>query len=228
MLSSGKRATKLPTFLVQKVYQSKDLHMQLIADEVEEQGPDAVEDLAVEVAEEKWDPAVTNLETVQAVKKLRRSKINQPILLEAVVQTEDTVPDLSAELEAADSKITKMAAIEMMNATITRKVLPVDVGEVAAADLEAVVWAAVDLVEAAEEDSEEAAAAVFVEAVAVSVEATVEVIEVDEAVVGEVVAEAVEVTLMVKAARKLQNKQNLNFRSKKIIFTKKTRNIKNA
>lgn len=202
--------------------------MQLIADEVEEQGPDAVEDLAVEAAEEKWDPAVTNLETVQAVKKLRRSKINQPILLEAVVQTEDTVPDLSAELEAADSKITKMAAIEMMNATITRKVLPVDVGEVAAADLEAVVWAAVDLVEAAEEDSEEAAAAVFVEAVAVSVEATVEVIEVDEAVVGEVVAEAVEVTLMVKAARKLQNKQNLNFRSKKIIFTKKTRNIKNA
>jgi hypothetical protein len=207
MLSSGKRATKLPTFLVQKVYQSKDLHMQLIADEVEEQGPDAVEDLAVEAAEEKWDPAVTNLETVQAVKKLRRSKINQPILLEAVVQTEDTVPDLSAELEAADSKITKMAAIEMMNATITRKVLPVDVGEVAAADLEAVVWAAVDLVEAAEEDSEEAVAAVFVEAVAVSVEATVEVIEVDEAVVGEVVAEAVEVTLMVKAARKLQNQK---------------------
>lgn len=202
--------------------------MQLIADEVEEQGPDAVEDLAVEAAEEKWDPAVTNLETVQAVKKLRRSKINQPILLEAVVQTEDTVPDLSAELEAADSKITKMAAIEMMNATITRKVLPVDVGEVAAADLEAVVWAAVDLVEVAEEDSVEAAAEVFVEAVAVSVEATVEVIEVDEAVVGEVVAEAVEVTLMVKAARKLQNKQNLNFRSKKIIFTKKTRNIKNA
>jgi hypothetical protein len=207
MLSSGKRATKLPTFLVQKVYQSKDLHMQLIADEVEEQGPDAVEDLAVEAAEEKWDPAVTNLETVQAVKKLRRSKINQPILLEAVVQTEDTVPDLSAELEAADSKITKMAAIEMMNATITRKVLPVDVGEVAAADLEAVVWAAVVLVEVAEEDSEEAAAAVFVEAVAVSVEATVEVIEVDEAVVGEVVAEAVEVTLMVKAARKLQNQK---------------------
>lgn len=228
MLSSGKKATKLPTFLVQKVYQSKDLHMQLIADEVEERGPDAVEDSAVEAAEEKWDPAVTNLETVQAVKKLRRSKINQPILLEAVVQTEDTVPDLSAELEAADSKITKMAAIEMMNATITRKVLPVDVGEVAAADLEAVVWAAVDLVEVAEEDSEEAVAAVFVEAVAVSVEATVEVIEVDEAVVGEVVAEAVEVTLMVKAARKLQNKQNLNFRSKKIIFTKKTRNIKNA
>lgn len=203
--------------------------MQLIADEVEEQGPDAVEDLAVEAAEEKWDPAVTNLETVQAVKKLRRSKINQPILLEAVVQTEDTVPDLSAELEAADSKITKMAAIEMMNATITRKVLPVDVGEVAAADLEAVVWAAVVLVEVAEEDSEEAAGAVFVEAVAVSVEATVEVIEVDEAVVGEVVAEAVEVTLMVKAARKLQNKQNLNFRSKKKSFSrKKTRNIKNA
>lgn len=223
MLSSGKRATKLPTFLVQKVYQSKDLHMQLIADEVEEQGPDAVEDLAVEAAEEKWDPAVTNLETVQAVKKLRRSKINQPILLEAVVQTEDTVPDLSAELEAADSKITKMAAIEMMNATITRKVLPVDVGEVAAADLEAVVWAAVVLVEVAEEDSEEAAAAVFVEAVAVSVEATVEVIEVDEAVVGEVVAEAVEVTLMVKAARKLQNKQNLNFRSKKNHFHEKNK-----
>lgn len=223
MLSSGKRATKLPTFLVQKVYQSKDLHMQLIADEVEEQGPDAVEDSAVEAAEEKWDPAVTNLETVQAVKKLRRSKINQPILLEAVDQTEDTVPDLSAELEAADSKITKMAAIEMMNATITRKGLPVDVGEVAAADLEAVVWAAVDLVEVAEEDSEEAAGAVFVEAVAVSVEATVEVIEVDEAVVGEVVAEAVEVTLMVKAARKLQNKQNLNFRSKKNHFHEKNK-----
>jgi hypothetical protein len=229
MLSSGKRATKLPTFLVQKVYQSKDLHMQLIADEVEEQGPDAVEDLAVEAAEEKWDPAVTNLETVQAVKKLRRSKINQPILLEAVVQTEDTVPDLSAELEAADSKITKMAAIEMMNATITRKVLPVDVGEVAAADLEAVVWAAVDLVEVAEEDSVEAAAAVFVEAVAVSVEATVEVIEVDEAVVGEVVAEAVEVTLMVKAARKLQNKQKFKLQEQKKSFSrKKTRNIKNA
>ena len=42
--------------------------MQLIADEVEEQGPDAVEDSAVEAAEEKWDPAVTNLETVQAVR----------------------------------------------------------------------------------------------------------------------------------------------------------------
>ena len=42
--------------------------MQLIADEVEEQGPDAVEDLAVEAAEEKWDPVVTNLETVQAVR----------------------------------------------------------------------------------------------------------------------------------------------------------------
>ena len=96
-----------------------------------------------------------------------------------------------------------------------------DVGEVAAADLEAVVWAAVDLVEAAEEDSEEAVAAVFVEAVAVSVEATVEVIEVDEAVVGEVVAEAVEVTLMVKAARKLKNNQNLNFRSKKKSFSRK-------
>ena len=52
------------------------------------------------------------------VKKLRTSVkteivINQPLLLEAVVQTEDTVPDLSAELEVADSKITKMAAIEM-------------------------------------------------------------------------------------------------------------------
>jgi len=172
--------------------------MQLIADEVEEQGPDAVEDLAVEAAEEKWDPAVTNLETVQAVKKLRRSKINQPILLEAVVQTEDTVPDLSAELEAADSKIN----VKSGDRDDER-----DVGEVAAADLEAVVWAAVDLVEVAEEDSEEAAGAVFVEAVAVSVEATVEVIEVDEAVVGEVVAEAVEVTLMVKAARKLQNQK---------------------
>merc|ERR1712150_199919 len=109
--------------------------------------------------------------------------------------------------------------------TITRKVLPVDVGEVAAADLEAVVWAAVVLVEVAEEDSEEAVAAVFVEAVAVSVEATVEVIEVDEAVVGEVVAEAVEVTLMVKAARKLQNKQNLNFRSKKKSFSRKKQEI---
>merc|ERR1712150_414734 len=84
-------------------------------------------------------------------------------------------------------------------------------------DLEAVVWAAVDLVEVAEEDS--------VEAVAVSVEATVEVIEVDEAVVGEVVAEAVEVTLMVKAARKLQNKQNLNFRSKKKSFSRKKQEI---
>ena len=60
--------------------------------------------------------------------------------------------------------------------------------------------------------------------------------EADEAVVG-VVAEAEEVTLMVKAARKLKNNQNLNFRSKKnhfhenfrvIDFTKKTRNIKNA
>ena len=52
------------------------------------------------------------------MKKLRTSVkteivINQPLLLEAVVQTEDTVPDLSAELEVADSKITKMAAIEM-------------------------------------------------------------------------------------------------------------------
>ena len=66
--------------------------------------------------------------------------------------------------------------------------------------------------------------------------ASEEAIEVDEAVVG-VVAEAEEVTLMVKAARKLKNNQNLNFRSKKnhfhenfrvIDFTKKTRNIKNA
>lgn len=118
--------------------------MQLIADEVEEQGPDAVEDSAVEAAVEKWDPVVTNLETVQAVKKLKKSVkteivINQPLLLEAVVQTADTVLDLSAELEVADSKITKMAAIEMMTSTITKEVLPVDVGEVAAADLEAVV-----------------------------------------------------------------------------------------
>ena len=111
-----------------------------------------------------------------------------------------------------------------MNATITRKVLPVDVGEVAAADLEAVVWAAVDLVEVAEEDSEEAAAAVFVEAVAVSVEATVEVIEVDEAVVGEVVAEAVEVTLMVKAARKLQN-QKFKLQEQKKSFSRKKQEI---
>ena len=42
--------------------------MQLIADEVEEQGPDAVEDSAVEAAVEKWDPVVTNLETVEAVR----------------------------------------------------------------------------------------------------------------------------------------------------------------
>merc|ERR1739848_739368 len=124
--------------------------------------------------------------------------INQPLLLEAVVQTADTVLDLSAELEVANSKITKMAAIEMMTSMITKEVLPVDVGEVAAADLGAVVCE-VDLVEAAEVDSEEA--------------------EGDEAVVG-VVAEAEEVTLMVKAARKLKNNQNLNFRSKKIIFTK--------
>merc|ERR1739848_663607 len=111
--------------------------------------------------------------------------INQPLLLEAVVQTADTVLDLSAELEVANSKITKMAAIEMMTSMITKEVLPVDVGEVAAADLGAVVCE-VDLVEAAEVDSE-------------------------EAVVG-VVAEAEEVTLMVKAARKLKNNQNLNFR----------------
>lgn len=209
--------------------------MQLIADEVEEQGPDAVEDSAVEAAVEKWDPVVTNLETVQAVKKLKTSVkteivINQPLLLEAVVQTADTVLDLSAELEVADSKITKMAAIEMMTSMITKEVLPVDVGEVAAADLEAVVCE-VDLVEAVEVDSEEAVG-VSVVAEAASEEA----IEVDEAVVG-VVAEAEEVTLMVKAARKLKNNQNLNFRSKKnhfhenfraIDFTKKTRNIKNA
>ena len=106
-----------------------------------------------------------------------------------------------------------------------------DVGEVAAADLEAVVCeaAAVDSVVVL---AEAAAAEVSVEAVADSEEAT----EAEEAVVG-VVAEAVEVTLMVKAARKLKNNQNLNFRSKKnhfhenfrvIDFTKKTRNIKNA
>merc|ERR1711988_688757 len=114
----------------------------------------------------------------------------------------------------ADSKITKMAAIEMMTSTITKEVLPVDVDEVAAADLEAVVCE-VDLVEAVEVDSEEA---VGVSVVAES--ASEEAIEVDEAVVG-VVAEAEEVMLMVKAARKLKNNQNLNFRSKKkIIFTK--------
>merc|ERR1712062_647820 len=127
-------------------------------------------------------------ETVQAVKKLKTSVkteivINQPLLLEAVVQTADTVLDLSAELEVADSKITKMAAIEMMTSTITKEVLPVDVGEVAAADLETVVCE-VDLVEAVEVDSEEAVG-VSVEAEAASEEA----IEVDEAVVG-VVAEA--------------------------------------
>lgn len=181
--------------------------MQLIADEVEEPGPDAVEDSAVEAAEEKWDPVVTNLETGQAAKKLRTPVkteivINQPMLLEAVVRTEDTVLDLSAELEAADSKIIKMAAIEMMTSTITREVLPVDVGEVAAADLEAVVCE-VDLVEAAEVDSEEAVG-VSVVAEAASEEET----EVDEAVVG-VVAEAVEVTLMVKAARKLQKQSKI-------------------
>lgn len=207
MLSSGKRATKLPTFLVQKVYRSKDLHMQLIADEAEEPGPDAVEDSAVEAAEEKWDPVETNLETVQAVKKLRTPVkteivINQPLLLEAVVQTEDTVPDLSAELEVADSKITKMAAIEMMTSTITREVHPVDVGEVAAADLEAVVVCEAAAVDSVEDSAEAAAAEVSVEAVADSEEVT----EAEEAVVG-VVAEAVEVTLMVKAARKLQNNQ---------------------
>jgi len=226
---------KLPTFLVLKEYPSKDLHMQLIADEVEEQGPDAVEDSAVEAAVEKWDPVVTNLETVQAVKKLKTSVkteivINQPLLLEAVVQTADTVLDLSAELEVADSKITKMAAIEMMTSMITKEVLPVDVGEVAAADLEAVVCE-VDLVEAVEVDSEEAVG-VSVVAEAASEEET----EADEAVVG-VVAEAEEVTLMVKAARKLKNNQNLNFQEQKnhfhenfrvIDFTKKTRNIKNA
>merc|ERR1719225_1465445 len=69
-----------------------------------------------------------------------------------------------------------------MTSMITKEVLPVDVGEVAAADLEAVVCE-VDLVvaEAASEEETEA----------------------DEAVVG-VVAEAEEVTLMVKAARKLK------------------------
>merc|ERR1711879_581224 len=140
--------------------------------------------------------------------------INQPLLLEAVVQTADTVLDLSEELEVADSKITKMAAIEMMTSMITKEVLPVDVGEVAAADLEAVVCE-VDLVEAAEVDFEEAVG-VSVVAEAASEEA----IEVDEAVVG-VVAEAEEVTLMVKAARKLKNNQNLNFRSKKNHFSRK-------
>lgn len=189
--------------------------MQLIADEAEEPGPDAVEDSAVEAAEEKWDPVVTNLETVQAVKKLRTSVkteivINQPMLLEAVVRTEDTVLDLSAELEVADSKIIKMAAIEMMTSTITREVLPVDVGEVAAADLEAVVCEVVAAVDSVVDLEEAAAAEVSVEAVADSEEAT----EAEEAVVG-VVAEAVEVTLMVKAARKLQTIKNLNFRSKK-------------
>merc|ERR1712203_213304 len=97
------------------------------------------------------------------------------------------------------------------------EVLPVDVGEVAAADLESVVCE-VDLEEAVEVDSEEAVG-VSVVAEAASEEGT----EVDEAVVG-VVAEAEEVTLMVKAARKLKNNQNLNFRSKKnfrvIDFTK--------
>lgn len=189
--------------------------MQLIADEAEEPGPGAVEDSAVEAAEEKWDPVVTNLETVQAVKKLRTPVkteivINQPMLLEAVVRTEDTVLDLSAELEAADSKIIKMAAIEMMTSTITREVLPVDVGEVAAADLEAVVCEVVAAVDSVVDLEEAAAAEVSVEAVADSEEAT----EAEEAVVG-VVAEAVEVTLMVKAARNLQTIKNLNFRSKK-------------
>ena len=63
---------------------------------------------------------------------------------------------------------------------------------------------------------------IIFQAVGVSVvaeAASEEETEADEAVVG-VVAEAEEVTLMVKAARKLKNNQNLNFRSKKIIFTK--------
>lgn len=197
--------------------------MQLIADEAEEPGPDAVEDSAVEAAEEKWDPVVTNLETVQAVKKLRTPVkteivINQPMLLEAVVRTEDTVLDLSAELEAADSKIIKMAAIEMMTSTITREVLPVDVGEVAAADLEAVVCEVVAAVDSVVDLEEAAAAEVSVEAVADSEEAT----EAEEAVVG-VVAEAVEVTLMVKAARKITNNQKFKLQEQK-----KPRNIKNA
>lgn len=184
--------------------------MQLIADEVEEPGPDAVEDSAVEAAEEKWDPVVTNLETGQAAKKLRTPVkteivINQPMLLEAVVRTEDTVLDLSAELEAADSKIIKMAAIEMMTSTITREVLPVDVGEVAAADLEAVVCEVVAAVDSVVDLEEAAAAEVSVEAVVADSE---EAIEADEAVVG-VVAEAVEVTLMVKAARKLQKQSKI-------------------
>lgn len=197
--------------------------MQLIADEVEEPGPGAVEDSAVEAAEEKWDPVVTNLETVQAVKKLRTPVkteivINQPMLLEAVVRTEDTVLDLSAELEAADSKIIKMAAIEMMTSTITREVLPVDVGEVAAADLEAVVCEVVAAVDSVVDLEEAAAAEVSVEAVADSEVAT----EAEEAVVG-VVAEAVEVTLMVKAARKITNNQKFKLQEQK-----KPRNIKNA
>lgn len=197
--------------------------MQLIADEAEEPGPDAVEDSAVEAAEEKWDPVVTNLETVQAVKKLRTPVkteivINQPMLLEAVVRTEDTVLDLSAELEAADSKIIKMAAIEMMTSTITREVLPVDVGEVAAADLEAVVCEVVAAVDSVVDLEEVAAAEVSVEAVADSEEVT----EAEEAVVG-VVAEAVEVTLMVKAARKITNNQKFKLQEQK-----KPRNIKNA
>lgn len=197
--------------------------MQLIADEAEEPGPGAVEDSAVEAAEEKWDPVVTNLETVQAVKKLRTPVkteivINQPMLLEAVVRTEDTVLDLSAELEAADSKIIKMAAIEMMTSTITREVLPVDVGEVAAADLEAVVCEVVAAVDSVVDLEEAAAAEVSVEAVADSEVAT----EAEEAVVG-VVAEAVEVTLMVKAARKITNNQKFKLQEQK-----KPRNIKNA
>ena len=89
-----------------------------------------------------------------------------------------------------------------------------DVGEVAAADLEAVVCeaAAVDSVVV----SAEVAAAVSVEAVADSEEAT----EAEEAVVG-VVAEAVEVTLMVKAARKLQNNQKFKLQEQKKSFSRK-------
>merc|ERR1711988_1407979 len=111
----------------------------------------------------------------------------------------------------ADSKITKMAAIEMMTSMITKEVLPVDVGEVAAADLEAVVCE-VDLVEAVEVDSEEAMG-VSVVAEAASEEET----EVDEAVVG-VVAEAEEVTLMVKAARKLKKQSKFKLQEQKNHF----------
>merc|ERR1719189_2188362 len=97
----------------------------------------------------------------------------------------------------------------MMTSTITREVHPVDVGEVAAADLEVVVCEAA-AVDSVEDSAEAAAAEVSVEAVADSEEAT----EAEEAVVG-VVAEAVEVTLMVKAARKLQNNQKFKLQEQK-------------